>query len=51
MKLKENGTGAMTTAKNDVFIGLKFEKILRGGGGWRGEGLNFGGDGTEIWWG
>ena len=34
-----NGTGAMTTAKNDVFIGLSLENCYlvgrRGGGGGR----------------
>ena len=33
MKLKQNGAGAMTKAKNAVFIGLKLEKFCLVGGG------------------
>ena len=49
MKLKQNGTGAMTTGKNDVFIGLQLENFYSVG---EEEGANdFGGEGKKIWWG
>ena len=45
-ELKQNGTGAMTTAKYDVFIGLYFENVYLVGG--RG-GLTCGWEGIKIW--
>ena len=37
MKLKQNGTGAMTAAKNEAFIGLYITwKLLFGRGDWLG---------------
>ena len=46
MKLKQNGTGAMTTGKNDVFIGLQLENFYSAG---EEEGANdFGGEGKKF---
>ena len=39
MKLKQNGTGAVNTAKNNVFIFFYWIE------------LTFGGEGIKIWWG
>ena len=42
MKVKQNDTGAMTTAKHEVFIGLQYENYLAGVMKlwWRGGGAN-----------
>ena len=57
IKLNKNGTGAMTTAKNDIFIGLWLENFLFSGGIDFGRGSlleDFSGWGDEWifgWWG